>query len=249
MKFESYGLLAFLLVLVGSTHVQGALVRTYENCKVLRESTTASTDYKLYWNIVGENIELAVEVTTVGWVGLGIATQPNMLSGGAGSDIMLGWVAEGECSDGCLFDYWVKEREGIAQPLILDEDLPENAGTQSAMLFAALEVDGVTTLEWTRALDTGETGADRPINSDEPVWVIFASNLLADPSDSRTFSIHSTGTNAAMSITFGEPSSCTSDGGDGETDDGASTDGNDGDGDSDETESNASIISSFIIIG
>ncbi|KAL6071461.1 hypothetical protein QOT17_006183 [Balamuthia mandrillaris] len=128
-------------------------------------------------------IELALESSATGWSAIGLSTDGTMTSSGRGSDIMLGWIsdpvvreegetspegparrqeAEEDCSSGCLHDYWV-ERKFPTPPVRMDEQWGEG-GRADLLLVAAEESDGMTSFEWDRALDTGDTVADRVID-------------------------------------------------------------------------------------
>ncbi|KAI8508061.1 hypothetical protein Bbelb_143010 [Branchiostoma belcheri] len=56
------------------------------------EALDEAGKYHLFWKFDEEKIELEAQVQTTGWVGLGLS--PN--GGMAGSDIVIGWVADGK---------------------------------------------------------------------------------------------------------------------------------------------------------
>ncbi|KAL6074888.1 hypothetical protein QOT17_003961 [Balamuthia mandrillaris] len=126
-------------------------------------------------------IELALESSATGWSAIGLSADGTMTSSGRGSDVMLGWISdpivmeegdtsaqgpanrqEEDCSSGCLHDYWV-ERKFPSPPVMMDEQWGEG-GRADLLLVAAEEADGMTSFEWDRALDTGDTVADRVID-------------------------------------------------------------------------------------
>ena len=69
-------------------------------------SESLHTNYTLYWNIPNDGkICMAVEVITLGWVGLGFSPNGGMV----GSDIMMAWVVDGQVT--------ITDRYAVSQSL------------------------------------------------------------------------------------------------------------------------------------
>ena len=96
-------------------------------------STSLHTKYNLYWNkpIDGE-ICMAVEVDTLGWVGLGFSPNGGMVD----SDIMMAWVIDGQVT--------ISDRFAVSQSLpVIDEQ-------QDFELVEGYEEGGKTVIEFCR---------------------------------------------------------------------------------------------------
>jgi len=118
------------------------LSRQYPN------TTTFNSQYTIFWAIEGDEIALALQVHTIGWVGFGIAepTSGSM----RGGDIVTASVVDGVAT--------VVDRHATQHAL------PDVDDCQSWVLVAGSEddVQGITTIEMRRKLDTQDT-QDRPI--------------------------------------------------------------------------------------
>jgi len=99
--------------------------------------------YKLYWNSTESTLRACMQATTEGWLALGLQPGQRMKD----ADMILGMVVDGE-------------------PLVLDSyssgdfgphkaDV-EFGGNDDIMAFAGGESGGTTTIEFERALDTGD---------------------------------------------------------------------------------------------
>ncbi|NIP35848.1 MAG: hypothetical protein GWN18_12860, partial [Thermoplasmata archaeon] len=51
----------------------------------------AGGDYRLYWKVVGDDLQIAIRARTEGWVSLGIDPEDRM----QGADMVIGWVEDG----------------------------------------------------------------------------------------------------------------------------------------------------------
>ncbi|XP_078689271.1 DBH-like monooxygenase protein 1 homolog [Branchiostoma floridae x Branchiostoma belcheri] len=135
------GLITFTLVFAVSLRLGSADVFPHH------EALDEAGKYHLYWKFDEEKIELEAQVQTTGWVGLGLS--PN--GGMAGSDIVIGWVADGTAH---LTDRYA---DGNAQPIV-DE-------SQDWELVSGYENGTHTVLRFNRKLTTCDT-KDRLINND-----------------------------------------------------------------------------------
>lgn len=89
--------------------------------------------YNLYWNNPEDDvIEMAVEVDTLGWVGLGFSPNGGMV----GSDIMMGWVKDGVVT--------------ITDRFAESESLPDMDKNQDFELVGGYEKDGKTVIKFRR---------------------------------------------------------------------------------------------------
>ena len=84
--YSSFLLLGFVLGCNGNTM---ALSNKYPFHVAL--STDPTYQYDLYWKVdlEEEMIELAVNVSTTGWIGFGLSPNGQML----GSDVLIGWIS------------------------------------------------------------------------------------------------------------------------------------------------------------
>ncbi|XP_078656304.1 DBH-like monooxygenase protein 1 homolog [Branchiostoma floridae x Branchiostoma belcheri] len=111
------------------------------------EALDEAGKYHLFWKFDEEKIELEAQVQTTGWVGLGLS--PN--GGMAGSDIVIGWVADGKAQ---LTDRYADANE---QPIV--------DASQDWELVSGYENGTHTVLRFNRKLTTCDT-KDRVINKD-----------------------------------------------------------------------------------
>ncbi len=79
---KTFALLALLLPAVLAAHID---LSTYPLTADLRPATGS---YRLHWSVEGQSIRFAVNVSTTGWVGLGLSPTGGMRN----SDIVIGWV-------------------------------------------------------------------------------------------------------------------------------------------------------------
>jgi hypothetical protein len=127
----------------------------------------AGGDFVLYWSVAGDTAYFAIQARTEGWVCLGIEPTQAM----ADADMVFGWVdADGKA--GVLDCY----STGIFGPHPPDEDL---GGRQNILSFAGKEQGGVTTFEFSRALQTGDA-FDKPLPAKGKVKIIWAASGFDD---------------------------------------------------------------------
>jgi hypothetical protein len=109
------------------------------------EYTNVNTygDYEINWRSDEKNIYIGLKVKTSGWVALGI--QPGLMMKNA--DIVLGYVNDGKTN---ISDQYSTGNFGPHQP---DTEL---GGNNDILDFGGQEVGGYTTIEFKRALDTGD---------------------------------------------------------------------------------------------
>lgn len=134
-----------LLVAICFTGIH-SLSREYEYTSTFAVFTS---NYTVHWTIIDDEIFLAVQAETLGWVGFGIAetTSGSM----PGADIFTAWVDD----DGVAH---LEDRHAVRKELpLLDEcsDWELVAGEEDTE-------NKITTIEVSRMLDTGD-GQDRPI--------------------------------------------------------------------------------------
>ena len=96
-------------------------------------STSLHTNYNLYWNKPSDGkICMAVEVDTLGWVGLGFSPNGGMVD----SDIMIAWVIDGEVT--------ITDRYAVSM------SLPVSDEQQDFELVAGHEEGGKTVIQFCR---------------------------------------------------------------------------------------------------
>ena len=99
-------------------------------------SNSLHAKYNLYWNKPTDGkICMAVEVETLGWVGLGFSPNGNMV----GSDIMMAWVIDGEVS--------ITDRKAVST------SLPMLDTQQDFELVEGYEEDGKTVIQFCRLVN------------------------------------------------------------------------------------------------
>ena len=118
--------------------------------------------YRLYWSHDGETITIAVSADTAGWVAVGTGPGPVM----ADADMMFGWVEAG--GRVVMRDAYSVDTYG---PHPDDEEL---GGRMDILEFAGSETDGVTTLEFSRKMQTGdEYDREFPVEGMLPIiWAL-----------------------------------------------------------------------------
>lgn len=164
----------------------------FDNCVKLQASVY---DYRMYWSIVGDNIEIGLAAKVNGWMGVGISTDGSMDSSGNGSDVWVGWIGGdiGACAGpgGCVLDY---RATALQQPI--------RDATSHLLNRSFGSIDGYKWVKFQRLLVTNDS-QDRDITPDEPQYVIHAlGNSL--PTDIDTFETHIAGTNYPTYIQFGQ---------------------------------------------
>jgi hypothetical protein len=124
------------------------------------EYTKANTfgDYEINWASDEEYIYIGLKVRTTGWVAVG--TQPGATMKDA--DMVLGFVNDGKAT---VYDLYSTGDFGPHPP---DTEL---GGTDDIIEFGGKEMDGYTTIEFKRLLDTGDK-YDRPfsVGTNQIIW-------------------------------------------------------------------------------
>ena len=135
-----------VLLILGSAFAVSAvdIDGTIAQGEYANHSSLAGDDFILHWAITGDSAHFAVQARTLGWVALGIEPTQAM----AEADMIFGWV-DSEGTAGALDCY----STGLFGPHPSDEEL---GGQQHILAFAGTEQDGVTTFEFSRALEAGD---------------------------------------------------------------------------------------------
>lgn len=130
--------------------------------------TTEDGDYTFAWRIEGSTAFFGMSSPTIGWVAIGFDPTDLMDS----ADIVLGWVDEnGNVS--VIDTYSV----GPYGPHPTDEEL---GGKDNILHYGGIEADGVTTIEFSRQLSTGDE-YDNPIHAEGGNKLIWAYGSSDDP--------------------------------------------------------------------
>ena len=116
--------------------------------------------YRLYWVSTEATIRVAIEADTSGWVAVGFQPGKRMKD----ADIVLGMVSDGET---IVID---SHSTGDFGPHGADSDL---GGTDDLLGYGARESDGVTVVEFERALNTGDA-YDVALQSGVATGIIWA---------------------------------------------------------------------------
>jgi hypothetical protein len=121
----------------------------------------ANGEFVLFWSLDQEAAHFAIRARTAGWVALGIEPIQAMDQ----ADMVFGWVSD----DGTVnaLDCF---STGLFGPHPQDEEL---GGTADLLGFAGSEQDGVTSFEFSRPLDSGDS-YDKPLSSEGEVKIIWA---------------------------------------------------------------------------
>lgn len=116
-------------------------------------------DISFSWSVVGEELAVKIAAKTEGWVGIGFNPSNKMKD----ANYVLGYVKNGkaEISD----DFGTRENAHES-----DEKL---GGTSDVVLVGGSEEGGITTIEFTMPLDSGDA-YDRPIQVDGDTIVQLA---------------------------------------------------------------------------
>jgi len=226
-------LLSFILLYFYCSGNEATLLqRTYANCQIL----DSASDFRLYWTVNGNNIDLGMEAPLRGYISAGLSTQANMQGGGA-YNFADAWVASwtnnaGDyCNGGCLFDVWMPNQ---GQPR---KDTQQDTTTNKAIYQDATSLAA----EWTRALNTGSATEDYAITTTKPMVAIWGGHVQS-PVTGATGIIPYHPVYGAAAINFGQPSECL------ETS-GTSTNGDSGGGSSKYTSPGGEFTTSWEIQG
>jgi hypothetical protein len=122
------------------------------------EKTKNLGGYEVSWSSDGQNVYLGIKAKTSGWVALGI--QPGSKMNNA--DIIIGYVKDGKT---VVQDHF---STGDFGPHRADTEL---GGKDDILESAGKEADGYTTIEFKRALNTGDK-YDQPLSKgvNEIIW-------------------------------------------------------------------------------
>lgn len=126
-------LIGMSLMLCASLSIAGATEYTHE----LKDKKMSFA-----WTIEGENLAVKLVAETDGWVGIGFNPTEQM----AGANFILGYVKKGKAK--IVDEFGIDETKHKS-----DKKLD---GVADAVLVGGTEVDGVTTIEFTIPLDSGD---------------------------------------------------------------------------------------------
>ncbi len=107
-------------------------------------SSFGAGKFTLHWKVDGEEIRMAMAGQTVGWVSIGFEPSTGMMD----ADMVFGWVS---LSDPSIVDAY---STGIYGPHPPDSEL---GGTDDIRTYGGREIPGLTVMEFTRKLDTGDS--------------------------------------------------------------------------------------------
>jgi hypothetical protein len=127
-------------------------------------------DYVLCWRIQGDKVVFAIDAKTAGWVSLGIDPEQVMDK----ADMVFGWV--NESGEAMVVDAFSTGETGPHPP---DTEL---GGSSDILEFAATEQDGVTTIEFSRSLSTGDR-YDKDVPKEGNLKIIWAYGYSDDFED------------------------------------------------------------------
>ncbi|MBM3154668.1 MAG: hypothetical protein FJ008_04970 [Chloroflexi bacterium] len=115
-------------------------------------------DYELNWASDGQNVYIGVKAKTTGWVALGIQPGSRM----KGADIIIGYVKDGKATVADHFS------AGDFGPHKADAEF---GGVDNILEFGAKEEGEYTTIEFRRALNTGDK-FDHPLSQglNDIIW-------------------------------------------------------------------------------
>ncbi len=124
-------------------------------------------NYQLFWTILDDRIYVGLQGKTTGWVGIGLKPTQMMKD----ADIILAGIADEEV-------YWVDSfSTGNFGPHPADTEL---GGTDDIVNLSVTEEEGMTIVEFERALDTGDA-YDAVLSSGDEVSFIWAMATDDDP--------------------------------------------------------------------
>jgi hypothetical protein len=142
-------------------------------------ATFSDGDYKLYWSVNNSEIYIAMVGKTTGWVSLGIDPVTMM----EGADMIFGWVNNTGHVE--VIDAYATGPTGPHPP---DTD-PILGGTADITVFNGTEINGETTIEFKRSLETGDS-YDKSLPLSEEVtiiWAIGASDTFGEQHTKRGY--------------------------------------------------------------
>ena len=113
-------------------------------------------DFEIYWVSDEQNIFVGMRAKTTGWVAVGFGSTEKM----KGADVVFGFVLEGETF---IYDLFCTGRYG-PHP----EDM-ELGGSYDILAFGGKEERGYTTIEFARALSTGDEYDNELMSGENPI--------------------------------------------------------------------------------
>ena len=116
--------------------------------------------YRLFWSSTDETIRIAMQADTQGWVAVGFQPGSRMKN----ADMVFGMMVNGEA---VVLDQY---STGDFGPHSADV---QQGGTDDLLSFAGLRTSSMTTFEFERRLDTGDS-RDVPLERGLPIQVIWA---------------------------------------------------------------------------
>lgn len=84
----------FLRLVLCSVVITGITSHSHSHVNAIQwdHAVDLNDDYRVLWNIVGQEITFEVQVRTLGYVGLGFSLDGKL----PGSDVAIGWVSQGQ---------------------------------------------------------------------------------------------------------------------------------------------------------
>jgi hypothetical protein len=141
-------------------------------------ATLSDGYYTLYWSLSTDKIFFKTETKCTGWVGLGISEQGYMAPN---SDVVLLFILPN--TNGTLLDcFTLKHKQPPLDTSLVDEK--GKRGTNDWHLTYAREVNGISTFEFYRYLDTNDS-FDHVIDPSAKTNVIWSYNLDTKPTQNE----------------------------------------------------------------
>ena len=116
--------------------------------------------YRLFWSSTEDTIRIAMQADTQGWVAVGFQPGNRMRN----ADVVFGMMVSGEAS---VVDHY---STGDFGPHSADV---QQGGTDDILTFGGARIGSMTTFEFERRLDTGDS-LDVPLQSGSPMQIIWA---------------------------------------------------------------------------
>ena len=132
-------------------------------------------DYEIYWLNDEQYVYIAMKAKTSGWVSMAIQPGSKMKD----ADVVIGFIKDGEAT---LYDFFSTGNYGPHSP---DTQL---GGTDNIIEFGGKEESGFTTMEFKRALNTGDN-YDIPLASgvNKIIWAYSSSDSLKTKHSKRGY--------------------------------------------------------------
>lgn len=141
----------------------------YHGCLVLDRDI----DYRFSWGVWNERLRGKMEANVDGYLAFGISPDGTMDASGLdgfGSDIVIGWIGDGECSKGCVGDYSASQH-----------GKPKRDDSNDVTLVSASRVGSRLTIEFERPLNSNDNKEDRDILLGSAINIIFAAQKDSAP--------------------------------------------------------------------